>query len=55
MGGEAALSQMTQPAAEVWRLPGDKEPRKDPWEYLHLEMGGRRKTNLKGQSTGEKN
>lgn len=27
VGGEAALNQMNQPAAEVWRLPGNKEPK----------------------------
>ena len=54
VGGEAETNQMTQLAAEVWRSPGDKEPRKDSWGIPAF-RNGRRKINLKGQSNGEKN
>lgn len=54
MRGEADLNQMNQPAAEVWRSPGDKEPRKDSWGIPAF-RNERRKINLKGQSNGEKN
>lgn len=52
MGGEAEMNQMTQLAAGSVESPGDKEPRKESREYLHLEMGGKDK--LEGGQMGRK-